>query len=89
MAVVSAVGHVQSDLVQAADSLSFLETNVRLFLDFVRNGRFSVDQVHAKFIRSYERIRLPHARAIAAPLCEAAVASLNVLQGELALQSRS
>ena len=41
-------GWHEADLVQAADRLSFLETNVDLFLDFVRSGRFSVGEVRAK-----------------------------------------
>jgi len=82
-------GWPDADFVQAVDSLSFLETNIGLFLEFVRNGRFTVDEVQDKFIRSYERIRQPHLRAIAAPLLDAALANLNDLQCELAPRPQS
>ena len=52
-------GWHEADLVQAADRLSFLETNVDLFLGFVRSGRFSVGEVQAKF----EAVLRPHPRA--------------------------
>ena len=76
-------GWPEADLVQAVDSLSFLETNIGLFLNFARNGRFSVDEVHDKFIRSYTRIRLPHVQAIATPLFEAALVSLTAVAREV------
>ena len=73
-------GWHEADLVQAADRLSFLETNVDLFLDFVRSGRFSVGEVRAKFEQSYHRIRVPHAKELALPLYERAAARLAALE---------
>jgi len=72
-------GTDEADLVQAADRLSFLETNIDLFLGFVRSGRFSVVAVSSKKKHSYHRIRLPDAKALARPLVEAADARLTEL----------
>jgi hypothetical protein len=73
-------GSREADLVQAADRLSFLETNIDLFLGFVRSGRFSVADVRAKFHESYRRIRVPEAKAIALPLYRRAAARLAALE---------
>jgi hypothetical protein len=73
-------GWPEADLVQAADRLSFLETNIDLFLGFVRSGRFSVADVRSKFEGSYERIQVPQARTLALPLFERANARLAALQ---------
>src|SRR6188472_458549 len=72
-------GTREADLVQAADRLSFLETNVDLFLGFVESGRFSIDDVRTKFEDSYHRIRVPDAKALALPLYENADARLAQL----------
>ena len=72
-------GH-EANLVQAADRLSFLETNVDLFLEFARSGRFSVAEVRTKFDESYRRIQVPHAKALALPLYEQAGARLAALE---------
>jgi hypothetical protein len=72
-------GSPEADLVQAADRLSFLETNVDLFLDFARSGRFTVDDVRAKFEGSYHRIQVPDAKVLAWPLFERAAARLAAL----------
>jgi len=76
-------GSVEADLVQAADSLSFLDTNIDLFLGFARAGRFSIRDVGRKFEHSYERIRVPEARALAEPLVAAARSRLAELEREL------
>ena len=73
-------GSHEADLVQAADRLSFLETNIDLFLGFVRSGRFSVDDVRTKFDESYRRIRVPEARTLALPLYRHASARLEALE---------
>jgi hypothetical protein len=68
-------GWPAADLVQAADSLSFLDVNVDLFLSWIptrRNG-WTRELVRAKFDWMYERIRVPAARALAQPLYEAAL----------------
>lgn len=72
-------GWPEADLVQAADRLSFLETNIDLFLGFVRSGRFTIEDVRSKFDDSYHRIQVPHARALALPLYERANARLAEL----------
>jgi hypothetical protein len=89
-------GTLEADLVQAADRLSFLETNIDLFLGFVQSGRFSIDDVRTKFEHSYNRIRVPDAKALALPLYERADARLASLaarvpggDGELATGSTS
>jgi hypothetical protein len=73
-------GWPEADLVQAADSLSFLDTNVDLFLGFARSGRFSVEDVREKFELSYNRIRVQEARELALPLLHAAEARLAAIQ---------
>ena len=73
-------GWPEADLVQAADSLSFLDTNVDLFLGFVRSGRFSATAVRWKFEHTYDRIKVPRARAIARPLVNDAVTRLAALE---------
>jgi hypothetical protein len=73
-------GWLEADLVQAADSLSFFDTNIDLFLDFVRAGRFSAADVRWKFEHSYQRIQVPHAKALALPRFEAAGARLAILE---------
>jgi len=65
-------GWPEASLVQAADSLSFLETNVDLFLGFIDSGRFTIDDVQRKFDFSYDRIQVPIAKALARPLLETA-----------------
>lgn len=69
-------GWSEADFVQAADSLSFLDVNIDLFLGFVRSGRFTREQVQAKFDYSLNRIRIPEIRDLARPLLEAANARL-------------
>jgi hypothetical protein len=70
-------GSPDANLVQAADSLSFLDTNVDLFLGFVRSGRFSVPEVKWKFEYSYDRIQVPHAKTLARPLLDTAIKKLE------------
>jgi hypothetical protein len=74
-------GWPEANLVQAADSLSFLETNVELFLDMVRSGKRTVREVKAKFDLSYDRIQIPKAKQLALPLRDQANARLATLGG--------
>lgn len=76
-------GWPEADLVQAADSLSFLDTNVELFLGFVRSGRFPASDVRWKFQHTYDRIKIPRARSIALPLVNDAFARLGTLEQTL------
>jgi hypothetical protein len=73
-------GTPEGSVVQAADSLSFLETNVDLFLGFVRSGKYPVGQVRLKFEHTFERISLPRARELAFPLWQHAMSRLNELE---------
>jgi hypothetical protein len=68
-----------ADLVQAADSLSFLETLQDLARSWVVNGECGVEQARAKHLYMAERIRVPEARRLAEPLLEQALASLEDL----------
>ena len=75
-------GWPEADLVQAADSLSFLDVNVELFLGFAQAGKFRADQVKAKFIYSHDRIRIPWVQELAKPMMDRAVERLEAqMQG--------
>jgi len=76
-------GWPQANLVQAADSLSFLDCNIDLFLGMVRSGKRTVQEVRRKFDHSLDRIQVPHARELAAPLLEQANSRLAALESEL------
>jgi hypothetical protein len=65
-----------ADLVQAADSLSFLEVQVEMFIARVRSGVIGADEAEAKFRWMHERIRVPRARELSAPMLEGALARL-------------
>ncbi len=72
-------GWPEANILQAADSLSFLELNVDRFLQGLNgvDSRRRGQQVREKFDWMYERIQLPAARELAAPLHEAAVTRLE------------
>jgi|EndMetStandDraft_4_1072995.scaffolds.fasta_scaffold182694_2 hypothetical protein len=76
-------GWPEADIVQAADSLSFLEMNIDLFLGFARSGRYSSSDVRWKFEHSYERIRIPDAKALAHPLMLRALDRLEAQELEM------
>ena len=65
-------GSPEANAVQAADSLSFLETNIDLFLGFAQSGRYSIAEVGVKFDYTYDRIQLAHAKVLARPMWEQA-----------------
>lgn len=69
-------GWSDADLLQAADSLSFLEVQVELFAGLVDDGELTVQEAETKFRWMYERVQIPHARALAAPLLDSALARL-------------
>lgn len=76
-------GWPAADEVQAADSLSFLEVNVDLFLHRAgAPGGWTLAQVRAKFDWMYERIKLAEARALATPLYEVALRKLRQKEEE-------
>jgi hypothetical protein len=70
-------GWAEADLLQAADSLSFLEVQVDLFLGMVQSGRLPHDQAVQKLRFMDERIRVARARELAAPLLERALARFD------------
>jgi len=65
-------GSPDANLVQAADSLSFLETNIDLMLGFARTGKYPAADVAHKIDAMYERIQVPAATALARPMWERA-----------------
>jgi hypothetical protein len=76
-------GWPEADLLQAADSLSFLEVNVDRFIAFGLSGErgFTPELVARHFRYMAERIRLPRARELARPLLAAALARLEERTG--------
>jgi Domain of unknown function (DUF4202) len=72
-------GDGDENLVQAADSLSFLEVNVDVFLGWMDAGdeQWNADAVDAKFTWMYERIQIPQACELARPLYEEAMRKLK------------
>jgi hypothetical protein len=74
-------GSPDANLVQAADSLSFLETNIDLMLGFVKTGKYSRADIAHKIDQMYERIQLPAAKELARPMWEDARARLGALGG--------
>ena len=76
-------GSPEANLVQAADSISFLEVNIDLFLNMIRSKKRPVSQVQVKFDWSYERIQVEPARQIAYQMLQAANARLRALVEEI------
>jgi hypothetical protein len=81
-------GWPEANFVQAADSLSFLETNIDLFLNMLKSGKRSYSEIAQKFQETLERIRIPEARSLALPMYDAAVARLASAQAEFHEQVR-
>ena len=69
-----------ADAVQAADSLSFLETLREIVRTWVTSGECSVGQAPAKHQYMADRIRPPEAARLSEPLLERALASLDDLE---------
>ena len=76
-------GDEEENIVQAADSLSFLEVNVDVFLSWMDAGdeKWNADAVRAKFNWMYERIQIHQARDLALPLYEEAMRKLESRAG--------
>jgi kynurenine formamidase len=72
-------GWLEADLVQAADSLSFLETMVPLVIGWVESGRAPRERAEGKLRHSVERISgdLPNARALGDALLAPALSRLR------------
>lgn len=61
-------GWPAADLLQAADSLSFLEVQIDLFTDLVASGRLSAPAAERKLRFMYDRVSVARARELAAPM---------------------
>src|SRR5919204_78346 len=64
-------------VVQAADSISFLDVNDGVVLRWLADGRATREQARAKLDYMLERIRIARARELALPLYERSVARLE------------
>jgi hypothetical protein len=73
-------GTPDADVLQAADSLSFLETNPAE--RWVREGRAGAEEAARKLRWMHDRIRLERARPLAGPLLERALAAVRKVAGE-------
>jgi hypothetical protein len=70
-------GGYAADLVQAADSLSYLETNGELTAGWVRDGECSAEQARAKLRWMRDRVRIDRATDLAEPLYRNALALVD------------
>jgi hypothetical protein len=72
-------GWPEADLLQAADSLSFLDTLTPLVVGWIESGRATRERGAAKVRSSLERINpnLEHARKLAAPMVADALAAVQ------------
>ena len=61
-------GSPEADLLQAADSLSFLEVNVERPIAWVREGRCDLATANARLRHLRDRIKVPAAQRAAVPL---------------------
>ena len=79
-------GWREADLLQAADSLSFLETMVPLVVGWVESGRAPRERAAAKLRSSIERMHpaLDHARELGAPMLRDALAAVERAREEVA-----
>ncbi len=72
-------GDFETDMLKDADSLSFFQTNVDLFVT-VKVRESSIEKVRNKFIWMYERISMLKAREYCLPQYEDAMARLDQLE---------
>lgn len=70
-------GSPEGDLMQAADSISFLEANGELVAGWALRGMCSAEKAEEKLRWMHERIRLERARPLAAPYLERSLAHLR------------
>jgi hypothetical protein len=70
-------GSPSADLLQAADSLSFLETTAPLARNWIKDRGYTRERSEQQFNWMLTRIQLPEARRIAQPLFDAAMAGLE------------
>jgi hypothetical protein len=72
-------GWYDADVLQAADSISFLETNTELVKRWVRDGRCTPEWARAKSRWMFERIQHERAVELARPYYEEAAAGLEAV----------
>jgi hypothetical protein len=70
-------GTPDEDLLQAADSVSFLETNAELIAGWFTSGRCSRERAKAQHRWMFERIKVERARELARPFYEEAIAAVD------------
>jgi hypothetical protein len=70
-------GRRDEDLLQAVDSLSFLETNASVVAGWYTSGRCSRERAKAQQRWMFERIKDERARELARPLYEEAIATAD------------
>ena len=72
-------GWPEADVLQAADSLSFLETLAPLVVGWIESGRATPERGAAKVRSSIERIKpdMTHARELAEPMLRDALAAVG------------
>jgi hypothetical protein len=66
-------GSPGADLVQAADSIAFLEITAKEAPGWIREGRYSRERTVDQIKWMYARIRVPRARTLARPFFESAM----------------
>jgi hypothetical protein len=66
-------GDLDADVLQAADSLSFLEVNVDIPYAWARRGDCDLERAREQHTWMFERMRLPEARELGRPLYESAL----------------
>jgi len=74
-------GSPEGDLMQAADSISFLETNVPLVVGWARSERCSIEHARRKLQWMGERVRHERGRAIARVYMERALREFDETVG--------
>ena len=66
-------GDTNANLLQAADSLSFLEVNIDIPYAWARRGDCDLDRARAQHTWMFERIQVDEARDLAQPLYDKAI----------------
>jgi hypothetical protein len=77
-------GDEEQNLLQAADSLSFLETKIELMIAWLREDMCGPERAHAQPRWMLDRIQIERARELARPLYELAAAELDAEIARLA-----
>lgn len=72
-------GDETANVLQAADSIAFLETNVELVAGWVREGLCSAERAKDQHRWMYERIRIEEAKELAGPYLGPALAAVDRL----------